>query len=256
MIEQRAPAVLGLRMKIFLVLHRILRAVAIRVLPKANNPRVFSNVLLHKYASYFSGDIINVSGWDDRDSEGDYYQNYFENRKRYTVSNVGISDKGFGSLAGSLEGKNIEEIEIDLTATLTEARKGAFDVVFNHTVLEHIFEFDVAFKNLCDMSRDAVIIVVPLLQQIHIAGSFGDYWRPTTLAIMKQFKKNGLTPLVIATNDQPFFPVYCFAIAVRNPEKYEGFITPSFDFQSGGALFGSSLKPHALKQLLGQIDGV
>ena len=119
-----------------------------------------------------------------------------------------------------------------------------------HFQLEHIFDFDTAFKNLCEMSRDAVIIVVPLLQQIHIAGSFGDYWRPTTLALMKQFKKNGLTPLVIATNDQPFYPVYCFAIAVRDPKKYEGAITPSFDFQSVGALFGSSLKPTALKKLL------
>ncbi len=245
-VEQKVPPRQSMRIKIFLAFHHILRSLAIRVLPKEINPRVFSNITLRQYAKYFSGDIINVSGWDDRDSEGDFYQNYFSKRGRYTVSNVGISDKGFGSL----KGKNIEEIEIDLETPLPKNCDRAYDVVFNHTTLEHIFDFDTAFKNLCEMSRDAVIIVVPLLQQIHIAGSFGDYWRPTTLALMKQFKKNGLTPLVIATNDQPFYPVYCFAIAVRDPKKYEGAITPSFDFQSGGALFGSSLKPTALKKLL------
>lgn len=235
--------------RFFLLLHRILRSLAIRMLPREINPRTFSNRMLRQYAKHFSGNIINVSGWDDRDSEGGFYQDYFSSRTNYTVSNMGISDKGFGSL----KGKNIAEIELDLEAPLSTDRSRAYDVVFNHTTLEHIFEFDTAFTNLCDMSKDALIIVVPLLQQIHIAGSFGDYWRPTTLALMKLCKKNGFTPLVITTNDQPFFPVYCFLIAVRDPKKYEGKVTPSFDFQSGGALFGSSLKPAALEKLLAQI---
>ena len=252
-IAQKQAEKRGLRIRIFLLLQKVLRSLAIRVLPKVIEPRAFSNSMLRKYAKYFGGDVINVSGWDDRDSEGGYYQNYFAGHKRYVVSNVGIADKGFGSLSSSLLGKNIEEIEIDLEQPLPQNCVGAFDVVFNHTTLEHIFEFDTAFKNLCDMSKDAVIIVVPLLQQIHIAGSFGDYWRPTTLALMKLFKKNGFTPLVLATNDQPFFPVYCFAIAVRDPQKYENIISPSFDFQSGGALFGSSLKPAALEKLLAQM---
>jgi hypothetical protein len=253
LIEQKQDAGKGFVVRIFFFLQRILRSVAIRVLPKEIEPRAFSNIMLRKYAKFFGGNIINVSGWDDRDSEGGYYQNYFAGFKRYVVSNVGVADKGFGSLSGATLEKNIEEIEVDLEKPLPANCVNAFDVVFNHTTLEHIFEFDTAFKNLCDMSKDAVIIVVPLLQQIHIAGSFGDYWRPTTLALLKQFKKNGFTPLVIATNDQPFFPVYCFAIAVRDPKKYEGKITPTFDFQSGGALFGSSLKPRALKQLLESI---
>lgn len=238
-----------LRIRVFFLLQRILRSLAIRILPRNIEPRAFSNILLRKYAGFFSGNIINVSGWDDRDSEGGFYQNYFTKHTSYTVSNVGVADKGFGSL----DGKNIKEIEIDLEKPIPPNCEKAFDVVFNHTTLEHIFEFDTAFANLCAMSKDAVIIVVPLLQQIHIAGSFGDYWRPTTLALVKLFKKNGFTPLVLATNDQPFYPVYCFAIAVRDPKKYEGVISPTFDFQSGGALFGSSLKPHALEKLLGHM---
>lgn len=239
----------GVREKILLGSYRLLRAVAIRVLPKTLNPRMFSNALLRSYGRYFSGDIINVSGWDDRDSEGGYYQDYFPKKSSYVVSNFAISDKGFGSL----QGKDTEEISLDLEAPLPPALAQKFTAVFNHTTLEHIFAFETAFANICAMSSDAVILVVPLLQQIHIAESFGDYWRPTTLTLMKLFTQQGFTPLVIATNDQPFFPVYCFAIAVRDPKKYEGIIIPSFNFQSGGALFGSSLKPAALKKLLENI---
>lgn len=222
---------------------------AIRILPASLiNPRAFSNAMLRTYAKYFSGAIINVSGWDDRDNEGSFYRDYFPHRDQYVVSNFAIPDKGFGSLKGS----EIKEIELDLESPLQQHLARAFDVVFNHTTLEHILEVDTAFANLCAMSRDAVIIIVPLVQQIHIASSFGDYWRPTALAILKLFKKNGFTPLVIATNDQPFSPVYCFAIAVRDPKKYEHLITPSLHFESGGALFGSSLKPGALQKLLSQ----
>lgn len=234
----------------FLFLHKVFRSVAIRVLPKTLiHPRSFSNVMIRKYGGVFSGDMINVSGWDDRDSEDGYYRDYFLGHKRYVISNFAIADKGFGSVKSD----NLEEIELDLEKPLREELRGAFDVVFNHTTLEHIPAFEIAFKNLCDMSRDAVIIVVPLLQQIHIAPTFGDYWRPTALGVYKLFRKHGFTPLVIKTNDQPFYPVYCFAIAVRNPKKYVGRIEQTFDFQSGGALFGSSMKPHALEALLREI---
>lgn len=221
----------GVTIPLFLFLHKALRFIAIRVLPeKRINPRAFSNLLLRQYGKEFPGDIINVSGWDDRDSEGGYYREYFPIHKRYVVSNFAIADKGYGSM----KTQGVEEISLDLEQSLRPELKGAFDVVFNHTTLEHIPAFETAFANLCVMSRDAVILVVPLLQQIHIAPTFDDYWRPTALGIHDLFRKNGLTPLVITTNDQPFYPVYCFAIAVRDPKKYAGRIAPSFDFQSGG----------------------
>lgn len=235
----------------FLFFHKVLRSIAIRMIPKALiHPRSFSNVMLRKYGGMFSGDVINVSGWDDRDSEGGYYREYFPGHRRYAISNFAIADKGFGSVRS---GGGSEEIELDLEQPLRPELQNAFDLVFNHTTLEHIPAFETAFKNLCDISRDAVIVVVPLLQQIHIAPSFGDYWRPTALCVYKLFRKNGFTPLVIATNDQPFYPVYCFAIAIRDPKKYDGKIAASFCFQSGGALFGSSMKPRALDALLASI---
>lgn len=235
-------------LSVFIRLNRIFRSLAIRVLPQELiNPRIFSNLQLRKYANLFSGEIVNVSGWDDRDGENGQYRDYFSKCTSYTVTNAPTDNKGFGSLKES----NVRELQLDLTLPLAPALIQKFDVVFNHTTLEHIFEIEIAFANLCAMSRDAVILVVPVLQQVHISRSFGDYWRPTTLAVAKLFRKNGFEPLVIIANDQPFYPVYCFAIAVRNAKEYEGKITTSLNFEMGGALFGSSLKERPVEPLIG-----
>ena len=53
------------------------------------NARKYSNRILKKYLMHFQGDIINVSGWEDRDKEGGFYRNYFGTKTRYVISNVG-----------------------------------------------------------------------------------------------------------------------------------------------------------------------
>lgn len=189
---------------------------------------------------------FRISGWDDRDGGGGFYQNYFTNKTSYTVSNAPTEDKGLGSIKESY----IKEIALDLSVPLPKELERQFDVIFNHTTLKHIINSQLALENLCAMSKGAVIIVVPLIQQIHILGSYGDYWRPTTLGLAKIMKKCGLEPLVIKSNDQPFTPVYCFAIGVRYPKKYEGKIERYLDFKMGGALYGSSLKQKHLDKLL------
>lgn len=228
-------------------LNRLFRSVAIRIIPSVLiNPRLFSNAQLRQYAHFFSGDVVNVSGWDDNDGEGGHYRDYFAHATSYTVTNAPTEHKGFGSLAK----QDVRELPLDLTKPLEPELVKGFDVVFNHTTLEHIFDIDTAFANLCAMSRDTVILIVPVLQQVHISRSFGDYWRPTTLAIAKLFRKSGFEPLVIITNDQPFYPIYCFAIAVRDPKVHAGKIVPSLNFEMGGALFGSSLKGRPIEAFI------
>lgn len=228
-------------------MHNLLRALGIRLIAKDElQPRFFSNKLLKKYASFFHGKVINVSGWNDTDKEGKRYKDYFSNCSDYIISNAATKQKGIGSMAGSDD----QEIEINLNFPLPEKLQGQFDVVFNHTTLEHVIEVEQAFKNLCDLSRDAVILVVPAIQQIHTEESFGDYWRLTTIGIAKMFIKYGLDPIVIAANDQPFVPIYCFAIAVRDYSKYSGKIEKKLDFEMGKYLYGSSLKPANIPNLL------
>ncbi len=226
--------------------HVIVRATALRVLPKnLIDPRHFSNVMLKKFGKYFSGDMINVSGWDDRDREGKKYQDYFPHKKSYVVSNASTYTKGLGSMNTS----HTKELEIDLNYPIRDDLQKKFDVVFNHTTLEHVVNFEQAFSNLCELSRDAVIIVVPTLQQIHFSKGYGDYWRPTPLTIATLFYRYGFTPLVVTTNDQAFAAVYIFAIGVRDPKKYEGKITPITKFDMGEQLYGSVLNYKEIPEL-------
>jgi len=229
-----------------IISHRLVKGIANRVLDKKFiRPRNFSNDILRQYSHYFSGKIINVSGWRDSDGEGGFYQNYFNNASDYIVSNIEGHQKGFGSA-----GERYQEINLDLTKEIPFNLKGQFSVVFNHTTLEHIYEFKPAFNHLCDLSDDVVIIVVPVMQQIHNSPDFGDYWRPTTMTIARLFLDNGFEPLIIRCNDQPFAPVYCFALASKNPERYKDKITKEINFQMGSFNYGSSLKKKYILDLL------
>lgn len=232
---------------IFIFLHRLVRFLGNRFLDKKTvNPRIFSNRILREYAPHFSGRIINVSGWDDRDREGKYYRDYFTQREEYVVSNAAIGKKGFGSM----EETGIKEIEIDLMKDPAEELLEKFDVVFNHTTLEHIPNPRLALKNLCRLSRDAIIVVVPVIQNFHIAQSYGDYWRPTPLALARELKENGFEPIVISTNDQPFAPIYCFAIAVKDPARYQSLFNPRLEYNFGTHLYGTGVKTEYIENLL------
>lgn len=174
-------------------------------------PRAWSNRELKKFARLFSGDIVNVSGWDDRDKEGGKYADYFQNKKSYTITNY-KGEKGISGMPN--------EIYLDLEEPLPKELEGKFDAVFNHTTLEHVFDVFTAFRNLCLMSRDIVILVLPFIQEVHeCPGSFRDYWRLTHLAVEELFKKNGLVVLYGSSNRMP--PIYHFFIASRNPEKWK-----------------------------------
>lgn len=232
--------------KLMLIFYRLVRGVANRVLDKKFiRPRNFSNEMLREYGKYFSGKIINVSGWKDSDGEGGFYRNYFNNVSEYLISNIEGHQKGLGSA-----GDKYEEIDLDLTKEIPLNLKGRFDVVFNHTTLEHIYEPQLAFCHLCELSRDIVIVVVPVMQQIHNSSDFGDYWRPTTMTIARLFLDNGFEPLIIKCNDQPFAPIYCFAVASKNPDHYKDRFIKGIDFQMGASNYGSSLKKDYIWGLL------
>jgi hypothetical protein len=233
--------------RILVFSHRLVRGLANRVLDaRFLNARKYSNLLLRQYAPLFSGSVINVSGWNDTDREGGNYRDYFPNKKEYTVSNFSTAERGVGSMKGS----GVREIVLDLNAPLPEQYKRSFDVVFNHTTLEHIENAEIAFRNLAEMSRDALILVVPAMQNFHIVKSYGDYWRMTPLAIGKFMLRYGFEPLVLVSNEQPFTPIYAFAIGVRDPKKYRGKIDPLRAFNFGVALYGTGVKEEYCESLM------
>jgi hypothetical protein len=174
-------------------------------------PRSWSNRELRLFASQFGGDVIHVSGWEDRDKDGGYYRDYFTNSRSYVISNIGGKR---GTSAAS-------DIYLDLEQPVPPELIGKFDVVYNHTTLEHIFDLRGAFSRLCELSRDLVIVVLPFAQVEHWEqGSFLDYWRVTEFALERLFQENAFQALYISSNHNPVHPTYFFAIGTRQPDKW------------------------------------
>lgn len=202
-------------------------------------PRIWSNGELKKFAPLFEGSIINVSGYKDEDKQGKTYREYFTNASAYDISNFDTENRG---LTG-----NSKEIILDLEQPLSDGLKRKYDVVFNHTVLEHVFEMDQAFKNICDLSKDVVITVVPFLQEMHAHG-YGDYWRFTSMALERLFEKNGFKMHYMSFNNHIEASVYIFAIGLRNAEKWENmipftnsYVGPKVDRKSNNQIGASAI---------------
>ena len=187
---------------------------------KSKLPRFWSNRELERFASLFAGDVVNVSAWQDQDKEGRRYRDYFANARSYSLTNYEAEARGFQNAPG--------EIFLDLEKALPEDLRGRFDVVFNHTVLEHVYEVRTAFRNLCALSRDAVVLVVPFLQPMH--GHYGDFWRFTPLTLKRLFEDEGFALLYSSFNSHRAAAVYLFAIASRKPEDWAGKIGNAFTY--------------------------
>ena len=174
---------------------------------KFRKPRIWSNNELKKFTKFFNGKVLNVSGWQDKDKEGStYYEKYFFNSKEYYISNFEKNMRGY-------QGNLKNEFYLDLTNSKLENKENYFDVVFNHTTLEHIFEIDLAFKNLSKLTKDILIIVVPFLQEEH--GDYGDFWRFTPQSILKLYEKNNIMLSYLNYNDDKKESIYIFAIGSK-----------------------------------------
>lgn len=178
---------------------------------KFSRPRAWSNRELQRIAPHLSGRVINVSGWRDLDKEGRRYKDYFSGASEYWISNFCSEARGF---QGDIE----NEFFLDLVQDLDEALVGRFDVVFNHTVLEHIFEVGKAFANLCRLTKDIVIVVVPFMQEEH--AHYGDYWRFTPQALNRLFEINGLDMIYVNYNNDRNSSIYIFSVGSKNPSVW------------------------------------
>jgi len=184
-------------------------------------PRIWSNTELKKFAPLFTGDVANVSGWKDIDKEGGTYKQYFTSASSYTITNYESEARGFQGMEN--------EIFLDLEKELPQELEERFDVVFNHTVLEHVYEVHKAFENLCKLSKDIVILVVPFLQEMHT--DYGDYWRFTPLALKNMFEENGLSVQYLNFNSQRNASVYIFCVGTKFSEKWDAVIPPRFSYK-------------------------
>lgn len=187
------------------------------------SPRRWSNIELQKVAPLFPGKVVNISGWRDEDKAGGTYRQYFSRASEYQITNY------WGSSATN-DG-HPDALFLDLEQELPGPMRAAFDVVFSHTVLEHVYDIQKAVRNMADMSRDIVIMIVPFLQDEHYSPKiYGDYWRFTPLSIKKLLEAQGLTLIHLSHNATPWYPVYLFAVASRHPERWSAHFPHPYDW--------------------------
>jgi len=194
--------------------------------------RFWSNDELRRLAPLFVGDVVNVSGWDDRDKEGSYYRRYFSSARTYSITNY-RGDRGLQGVPG--------EHYLDLTDEVPEPLRQGFDVAFNHTTLEHVFEVRKAFGNLCALSRDAVIVVVPFAQVQHEGLDWQDYWRFTPTCMRTLFRENGLEVVYESASPQRDAAIYLLFVASRNPGRWSGRLQAYREIGGVGKWIGRSL---------------
>lgn len=189
------------------------------------SPRRWSNAELRRVGGLFDGAVVNVSGWRDEDKEDGTYRRYFPRATSYDVTNYWGSSTANDGLEGALF--------LDLEAPLPEELKGRFDVVFSHTVLEHIYAASTAVANLAAMTRDVMITVVPFMQDEHYTGElYGDYWRYTPLGLKRMLSEHGLEVIYLSSNDTPWYPIYLFCVASRRPDAWRDAFPAPYDWDT------------------------
>lgn len=194
-------------------------------------PRNWSNCELRTIGSLFTGDVVNVSAWEDRDKQGGCYKDYFPNARSYSYTNYG----GYRGLQGM-----DAELSLDLTGDVPEELRQRFDVVFNHTTLEHIFDVQKAFANLCALSRDVVVVIVPFAQVQHESDDWKDYWRFTPSCVRRLYEANGLTIVYESHSPSKNAAVYLLSVGTRNAERWRARFPEQAPQREVGAWIGQS----------------
>lgn len=198
--------------------------------------RQWSNKELRKIAPLFTGDIVNVSAGENIDKEGCTYDQYFNNKSGYALTNY--APGAFRGFAGRQN-----EYLVDLSQELPTELEGRFDVALNHTVLEHVFDVPKAFRNLCRLSKDVVIVVVPFAQVQHDTEGYEDYWRLCPAGLRYLFQENGLEVIYEACNDDENAAIYLFFVGSRQPERWRDKMPAYQPITNAGNWIGSPPSP-------------
>lgn len=171
---------------------------ALARLLKEPSAREWSNGEIKKIAPFFNGKILNLSGGEDSDKCNSFYKKYFSNATQYDVSNyipknINLKNGGF---------------HLDIEKKVKNKLVKRYDLVFSHTVLEHVFQIQNAVKNICLISNDYVLTIVPFLQSYHHEPWYNDYWRFTPQALIQLFSREGFKTIYYNWNNPILGNIY------------------------------------------------
>lgn len=198
-----------------------MRATIRRLIGRNDNPnlttreaRRWSNEFIRAIAPAVEGNVVNVSAWKDEDKEGRHYRDYFTAAASYTTTNYD----------GWRGADTPADYSVDLLSPVPDELKGRFDCVFNHTTLEHIYDCHRALLTLCDLSSDAVLIIVPWMQQLH-GPEDGDFWRFSPYAMRRMLADNGFEVVAESAGPTSAKVQYLGHFAARDAAKWRGKIS-------------------------------
>lgn len=208
-----------------------------RRIMRDGSARAQSNRILREYLRHLGGDVINVSGWRDEDRADRHYKDYYGQVCSYSVTNI-MGARGMPDDCDS----SYQWHFLDLEAPVPSDMVAGYDVVFCHTVLEHIFDVASSFRALADLTRDIVVLVVPFVQRVHCSDSYSDYHRFSPYFLDRYFTQAGFTTLLCWFNQYPRSCIYVTFIAARHPELHPEFRNAPFqyDIPLGYARFGAA----------------
>ena len=175
----------------------------------SQNGRTYSNACLKRILPLLNvTSVLNVSGWDDGDKEGGQYSDYFSQKvNKYEVSyfenDYLRSDTDLSKMVINLEDINYQAGE-------------KFELVFSHTVLEHVFDQQNAFRIMCGLAEKYVVGVVPMINVLHWEETYEDYWRFTPHGIRKLFENNKFKLVHLEIGPRLSISQYIIFIGARN----------------------------------------
>jgi hypothetical protein len=175
----------------------------------SQNGRTYSNVCLKRILALLNvKSVLNVSGWDDGDKEGGRYSDYFSQKvNKYEVSH--FEDDYLRS------DTDLSKIVINLEDVDYQAVK-KFELVFSHTVLEHVFDQQNAFRIMCSLAEKYVVGVVPMINVLHWEKTYDDYWRFTPHGIRKLFENNEFKLVHLEIGPTLSISQYIIFVGARN----------------------------------------
>ena len=138
-------------------LHRIVKA-------RPTRARRETNVWLRRHAHGIRGDVLGIGSGPDKDQEGGFYRDYFDDCAAYITSDIRAT-------VGC-------DLVLDVRS-MPEIGDETYDCIFCSGVLEHVDDYGSALKEITRiLKREGILLVgLPFRQSIHSAP--GDYWRFT-----------------------------------------------------------------------------
>jgi len=191
---------------------------------------MWSNDEIRRIAPLVTGSVVNVSAWMDEDKEGGHYRDYFTRATSYDCTNKGGGARGEA---------RANDIVLDLESTLPRELHGRYDLVLNHTTLEHVYDVRAAFATICSLSRDAVLVVVPFSQAEHGTTDFGDFWRFTAQGLKTLCQENGFEVVHLAESPFRGSAIYLLLLAARDGAAWRPRVPWATDGAAAGQWIGS-----------------